>query len=166
MGTDIPKQFLLLGTEPVLVHTFRRFLQSGLFSSIVIVLPQEQMASWEKIRQQYLKAEEKFILAPGGRTRSESVLNGLKAIPNPKPDCIAAIHDGVRLFSYRLAIYRVIVEIDFVFQLPIAARTADVTSRNRGTVGAFNRRVKAEIVVTVDTRCQRHCAEKTHQNYN
>lgn len=101
MGTDIPKQFLLLGTEPVLVHTFRRFLQSGLFSSIVIVLPQEQMASWEKIRQQYLKAEEKFILAPGGRTRSESVLNGLKAIPNPKPDCIAAIHDGVRPFVNR-----------------------------------------------------------------
>lgn len=98
MESAVPKQFLPIGGIPILVHTFRRFFHTGLFSSIVIVLPEDQLDSWREIQQRYLKPEETFLLAPGGKTRSESVLNGLKALPATTPECIVGIHDGVRPF--------------------------------------------------------------------
>ena len=37
MGTQTPKQFLELDGVPIIEHTINAFLESGIFSSIVIV---------------------------------------------------------------------------------------------------------------------------------
>ncbi len=97
MGADQPKQFLPLDGKPVLVHTFHRFFHSGLFKDIVVVLPPIHLPAWERIASEFLP-QEKFILAEGGETRSESVLNGLKTLQWAKSDDLVAIHDGVRPF--------------------------------------------------------------------
>jgi 2-C-methyl-D-erythritol 4-phosphate cytidylyltransferase len=90
MGTDMPKQFLLLEGKPVLMHTLEHFFAYG--CELVLILPQAQFAFWEKLCADHQFTLEHTLVA-GGQTRFQSVKNGLARIPE---DCIVAIHDGVR----------------------------------------------------------------------
>ena len=94
MGGEVPKQFLPLGRagKPVLVHTVERFLAAlPERLPIVVVIPSEQVKCWQEIAQKW-GIWEKITTCEGGRTRYESVRNGLTAIACD----VVAIHDGVR----------------------------------------------------------------------
>lgn len=95
MGTDIPKQFLLLNNKPVLMHTLERFYYFSSPVKIILVLPSSQIETWKQLCSQYDFAVEHIITA-GGATRFESVQNGLAKIDDPNG--LVAIHDGVRPF--------------------------------------------------------------------
>src|SRR5574343_502523 len=91
MGTDIPKQFLLLNGKPVLMHTLDKF--KGVCDELILVLPEAQVAYWKE-----LCAEHQFTtihnIVNGGSERFYSVLNGLSSINSDEG--LVAIHDGVR----------------------------------------------------------------------
>ena len=53
MGTDIPKQFLVVGGKPVLASTIERFHTYDAQMQIVLVLPQSQIAYWHKLTAEY-----------------------------------------------------------------------------------------------------------------
>ena len=91
-GSAIPKQFLLLSGEPVLMHTIRHFAVIG--ASVVLVLPQSQISYWHELCHKYAFTEPIKIIS-GGDSRFHSVKNGLKAI-NATPGDIISVHDGVR----------------------------------------------------------------------
>ena len=96
MGADIPKQFLPVGGKPVLMHTISRFRAYDKDMNIVLVLPKEQQAYWQKLCGEYHFGEE-YRLADGGASRFQSCRNGLSAIPDNAVGLVA-IHDGVRPF--------------------------------------------------------------------
>ena len=96
MGADIPKQFLPVGGKPVLMHTISRFRAYDKDMNIVLVLPKEQQAYWQKLCGEYHFGEEDR-LADGGASRFQSCRNGLSAIPDNAVGLVA-IHDGVRPF--------------------------------------------------------------------
>lgn len=89
MGTEIPKQFLLLKGEPVLMHTLRKFKSCR---HIVLVLPAAQIGYWNELCAKY-NFTLPHTIVEGGNERFYSVLNGLNALP---ADGLVAIHDGVR----------------------------------------------------------------------
>lgn len=91
-GIQVPKQFLLLNDKPILMHSLQRFYDSDNAINIILVLPKEQISYWQELckRYQFNIAHE---VVEGGRTRTESVKNGLHQVP---ADAIVAIHDGVR----------------------------------------------------------------------
>ncbi|MFY8019537.1 MAG: 2-C-methyl-D-erythritol 4-phosphate cytidylyltransferase [Bacteroidia bacterium] len=92
MGSDIPKQFLILNGMPVLMHTIQKFSQINL-EKIILVLPESQFDYWDELKKQYnftLPHE----LVKGGETRFHSVKNGLDHIQDSHS--LVAIHDGVR----------------------------------------------------------------------
>ncbi|MFI5221957.1 MAG: 2-C-methyl-D-erythritol 4-phosphate cytidylyltransferase [Bacteroidia bacterium] len=90
MGTETPKQFLILAGKPLLMHTLEVFQQiPGI--NIVIVLPEEFILSWKQLCTGHSFSVEHKIVA-GGSSRFLSVKNGLQEIP----DGLVAIHDGVR----------------------------------------------------------------------
>ncbi len=88
MGTDIPKQFLLLAGRPVLMHTLERFSSC----ECILVLPDSQISYWRGLCKAYHFTQPHSIVC-GGDTRSASVMNGLAHVPD---DALVAIHDGVR----------------------------------------------------------------------
>lgn len=92
MGSDIPKQFILLKGVPVLMHTIKKFNQTLPDSPIIVVLPLSEIAKWEELCKQYhFKLPHR--VTTGGKNRFDSVKNGLALID----DCdLVAIHDGVR----------------------------------------------------------------------
>ena len=95
MGADRPKQFLLLRGEPVLLHTLRRLAAPGLrVAEIVVVLPAEQVGTWQQLCQEFQVSIPHRLVA-GGATRWASVKAGLAALASHAQGLVA-VHDGVR----------------------------------------------------------------------
>jgi len=92
MGSDTPKQFLLLGGKTILQRTIEKFVKAVPDVKIVTVLPKECMQIWKNIcvSDNFIVPQ---ILAVGGITRFHSVKNALAKIPDGS---LVAIHDGVR----------------------------------------------------------------------
>lgn len=92
VGSALPKQFLLLNAKPVLMHTLSTFHAFDAGMRIILVLPDEHRLYWTDLCQQY-GFSVPHELVSGGKTRFESVSNGLAAAGE---DGLIAIHDGVR----------------------------------------------------------------------
>jgi 2-C-methyl-D-erythritol 4-phosphate cytidylyltransferase len=92
MNSDIPKQFLLLRDDPVLMRTVRVFHQYDPGMEIIIVLPSDQIKYWQTICRKY-RFEIPHLIVHGGKTRHHSVKNAMEKI---KPGSLVAVHDGVR----------------------------------------------------------------------
>ena len=105
MAADRPKQFLLLRGEPVLLHTLRRFAEPALaVAEIVVVLPADQLATWQQLCKQH-QINVPHQVVPGGATRWASVKAGLAAL-SEHPKGLVAVHDGVRPLVPRLVVER------------------------------------------------------------
>jgi 2-C-methyl-D-erythritol 4-phosphate cytidylyltransferase len=92
MGTEIPKQFLNLNGEPVLMHTIRVFHRYDPACRLIVVLPDSQQEYWAALCAVHHFALPHKVVS-GGETRFHSVGNGLAEVTNRG---IVFIHDGVR----------------------------------------------------------------------
>lgn len=94
MGGEIPKQFLPVKGKPVLMRTLEAFHAYDPHLELILVLPVDQQAYWEKLCTTY-----GFTLphrvADGGETRFHSVKNGLALVDE---EGLVGVHDGVRPF--------------------------------------------------------------------
>lgn len=102
MGTQLPKQFLLLEGKPVLWYTVQRFLESFTDLEIVLVLPETHWELGSQLLEAYFPGKA-IRMVVGGSTRFESVRNGLQTI---EPGGIVFVHDGVRCLLSVLLIQR------------------------------------------------------------
>jgi 2-C-methyl-D-erythritol 4-phosphate cytidylyltransferase len=93
MGSNTPKQFLLLNNQPVLWHTINAFLQTYNDIKIILVLPQEHLSQGELIKNSFVNNLNNIEIVTGGTTRFHSVQNGLKFVDE---NAIIFVHDGVR----------------------------------------------------------------------
>lgn len=104
-GTEVPKQFLLLGGRPILAHTLDRFLQFDNMLQLTLVLPAAHLDYWAEKQRTYLDAASigRIALVAGGSSRTESVWNGLQAIsaecPANQDRALVAVQDAVRPFT-------------------------------------------------------------------
>ena len=93
MGATTPKQFLLLNNKPILWHTINAFLNSYNDIEIIVVLPKEHLQIGEDIKNIFINNIAQITLTTGGKTRFDSVKNGLQHI---KEDSVVFVHDAVR----------------------------------------------------------------------
>ncbi len=101
MGGSLPKQFMMLGNEPILARSINRIHEALPAAEIVVVLPKDHIELWKNIAARFEVAEHK--IACGGEERFHSVLNGLQALSEEVE--YIGIHDAVRpLVSKRLII--------------------------------------------------------------
>ncbi len=91
MKSSLPKQFLLLNCQPVLMHTLKAFDFDQI--QITLVLPVEQIQFWQKLCKEH-SFEVPHKIVHGGETRFHSVKKGLDSIDGNEG--LVAIHDGVR----------------------------------------------------------------------
>ncbi|MDZ7608493.1 MAG: 2-C-methyl-D-erythritol 4-phosphate cytidylyltransferase [Cyclobacteriaceae bacterium] len=100
MRSDTPKQFMLLGDKPILMHTIQAFADFSEELKIILVLPKDSMDTWSSLCKKY-DFKKNIIMVDGGESRYHSVKNGLSSIDDL--DGYVAIHDGVRpLVSTRI----------------------------------------------------------------
>ena len=90
MKASLPKQFLLMNDQPVILHTVKCFQNCN--AELVVVLDKNYHSRWKNICREY-NFTIPHLLVEGGNTRAESVLNGLKKI---QTNSLVAVHDAVR----------------------------------------------------------------------
>jgi 2-C-methyl-D-erythritol 4-phosphate cytidylyltransferase len=96
------KQFLEILGIPVLKRTVACFEDHGGFARIVVVVPGADIPDAQRM---LAGSAVEIVITPGGKTRQESVRNGLDRVRNGTS---VLIHDGVRPFVTRELIDRVI----------------------------------------------------------
>lgn len=98
--TDLPKQFLLLGNKPILIHTVEQFLISSDIDKIIIAVPKNWKSYSEDLINKYLNNDKKIDIIVGGESRNDTILNICNHIKNNYKgnDDILVTHDSVRPF--------------------------------------------------------------------
>jgi 2-C-methyl-D-erythritol 4-phosphate cytidylyltransferase len=91
MGTELPKQFLLIKGKPIIFHTIQKFLDFDSAIEVIVVLPESSIPFWETLCQKYLFAVKHKVVS-GGEERFHSIQNGLMESSGD----IVAVHDAVR----------------------------------------------------------------------
>jgi 2-C-methyl-D-erythritol 4-phosphate cytidylyltransferase len=97
----VRKQYLEVQGQPVLLRAIRPFLEHPRIGNVVVVLPPEDVTdppTW--------LAAPRLRLVAGGSERSDSVWNGLRALPRGTE--LVLVHDGARPFVTREIIDRVL----------------------------------------------------------
>ena len=93
MQREIPKQFIPIGGRPILMYTLEAFYKAVPGIKIILVLPESQVFGWKSLYSEY-GFDIPHEITHGGKTRFDSVKNGLAQIPAEIG--LVAIHDGVR----------------------------------------------------------------------
>ncbi len=104
MGGALPKQFALVGGEPILARTINAFRKALPTSRIVVVLPAEYIEFWKNLSARFEVA--KHSLVEGGAERFHSVKNGIEALSDAVD--LIAVQDGVRPFASKELILRTV----------------------------------------------------------
>lgn len=95
MGSALPKQFHELAGIPLAIHPGLKFREFDPTIELIYVISIGSAQIWENLLQTYFPTGG-WRLCMGGKTRYESVQNGVKSISNL--DAWVAIHDGARPF--------------------------------------------------------------------
>ena len=93
-GAEMPKQFVRLAGEPILLRSIRAITGAGIDQLVVVTHP-----SWlDETRALLADAslDVQPLIVAGGATRNESTRNGLAALTGASDDDIVVIHDAVR----------------------------------------------------------------------
>ena len=106
MGTAMPKQFLDVGSKPVLYHTIKAFAEAVPGIHIILVLPPQQISYLQMVLAHFPERIDLTVVS-GGETRFQSVVNGTNGIPD---DAIIMVHDGVRPLVSKALIQRCLEE--------------------------------------------------------
>ena len=98
----MPKQFMMLGQEPILARTINLFSEALPKAELVVVLPEEHIALWHNLAARFDVAPHK--ITPGGKERFDSVKSGLAALSDEVETI--AVHDAVRPLATKKLIIR------------------------------------------------------------
>ena len=100
VGGDLPKRYLKIDGIPILAKTIQRFHEVDIIDEVIVVISQKHQKYFDKFILPIIQKEVVIIL--GGKTRRESVYEGLK---HTGLEDLVLIHDGARPFiTYELII--------------------------------------------------------------
>ena len=102
MGSDLPKQFMLLKEKPLLYYPINTFLTAFPDLEVILVLPVDHIDKGQEIIDAYFD-KDRIQIIEGGETRFHSVKNGLQLV---REDSIVFVHDAVRSLVTRELINR------------------------------------------------------------
>lgn len=100
-NTEKPKQFLLVGEKPIIIHTIEKFYVNDQFKKIIVLCPSQWVAHTQSIVNKYIKDSERIVIIEGGSTRNETIMNSIRYIEQTDgldEDTVIVTHDSVRPF--------------------------------------------------------------------
>ena len=100
-NSDTPKQYLELGTKPVIIHTIEKFFINEKIDEIIVLCPKAWVAHTQDLIGKYLPSGKKISVIPGGATRNGTLENAIAFIENnyeTDEKTVIVTHDAVRPF--------------------------------------------------------------------
>ena len=105
MGGRRPKQYLVLGGAPILVHTLRVLARCPSVAGLVVAAPAERLEATRALLDR-LRVPRVLAVVAGGEERQDSVRLGLAAVPTEAAWVV--VHDAVRPFITPEVVERVL----------------------------------------------------------
>lgn len=147
MQSEIPKQFMLLNSKPILMHTIEAFYHSDLKPEIIVVLNVDFHTYWEQLCEKY-NFSIPHTLVKGGLQRFHSVKNGIRFI---KGNAVVAIHDAVRPLASNELISRSFREAEITGNAVVAHQSKDSVRQKTGNSSIPLNRDEIYLVQTPQT---------------
>ena len=147
MQSETPKQFMLLNSKPILMHTIEAFYYSDLKPDIIVVLNVDFHTYWEQLCKKY-NFSIPHTLIKGGLQRFHSVKNGIRSI---KGNAVVAIHDAVRPLASNEMICRSFREAEQTGNAVVAIKTRDSVRQKMGNSSIPLNRDEIYLVQTPQT---------------
>ena len=98
---ELPKQFLKIENEPIIIRTVRNFIDFGSFRAGVICCPVDWIEYTKALLLEYNIPTDTVFVVPGGKNRNSSVQNGCRYLTKNytiNDDDVILTHDAVRPF--------------------------------------------------------------------
>lgn len=98
---ELPKQYLKIDKEPIIIKTVKNFEDFGSFSAGVICCPVDWVEYTKSLLFEYGISSESVFVIPGGKNRNSSVRNGCRFFKenfNFTDSDVVLTHDAVRPF--------------------------------------------------------------------
>lgn len=98
---ELPKQFIKVNDEPILIRTIRNFEDFGSFRAGVICCPVDWIEYTKALLLEYGISSDSVFVIPGGKNRNSSVKNGCRFFTerfNITESDVVLTHDAVRPF--------------------------------------------------------------------
>jgi 2-C-methyl-D-erythritol 4-phosphate cytidylyltransferase len=96
-GNKIKKQFCLIDSKPIIVHTLNKFQKCKDIDEIILALSKEDLKVWRHKFKNECRISKLIKIISGGEKRQDTVFKMLKAVKADEEDIIV-IHDGARPF--------------------------------------------------------------------
>lgn len=100
-NTEKPKQFILIGEKPIIIHTIEKFLVNDKFEKIIVLCPSQWMGHTQNMIKRYIQDRERLVVIEGGSTRNETIMNSIRYIEETdglEDNTVIVTHDAVRPF--------------------------------------------------------------------
>lgn len=100
-NSDTPKQYLELGTKPIIIHTIEKFFVNPGIDEIIVLCPKVWVAPTRDMIKKHLPAAQNIRVIEGGKTRNDTLGCALDFIESSFPvdeDTVVVTHDAVRPF--------------------------------------------------------------------
>lgn len=101
MGLDKPKQFLMLGDKPIIIHTIEKFLLCNKIDYVYVGIHPDWIDYTQDLIDKYISIDKNVVLVPGGTDRNSTIFNVVDAIEKEfgeNEEHIIVTHDSVRPF--------------------------------------------------------------------
>lgn len=136
MKQNTPKQFIEIGSIPILMLSIKAFYIFDDKIQIVITLPLNAIPEWEKLVKNHgFKIPHQLVA--GGETRFHSIQN---ALPYVQHSDFVAIHDGVRPFvSQEMMQQAFITARNFDSAIPVLPVTDSIRIMKEDQLSCFDR---------------------------
>ena len=108
-NSETPKQYLELGTKPVIIHTIEKFFINETIDEIIVLCPKAWVAHTRDLIKKHIPEGKKITVIAGGETRNgtlEKAIEFIEASYETNEDTVLVTHDAVRPFLT----HRIIVE--------------------------------------------------------
>ena len=100
-NTQTPKQYLHLGSKPIIVHTVEKFYVNSAFEKVIVLCPKAWIAHTRNMLAKSLGQTDRVEVIEGGASRNDTVYRALchiEAHYGLDEDTLIVTHDAVRPF--------------------------------------------------------------------
>ena len=100
-NTDTPKQYLELGSKPVIIHTIEKFFVNDRIDEIIVLCPKPWVAHTRDLVKKHIPKGKPISVVEGGATRNGTLENAIAFIEKNyevDEDTVIVTHDAVRPF--------------------------------------------------------------------
>lgn len=100
-NSETPKQYLELGTKPVIIHTIEKFFINETIDEIIVLCPKAWVAHTRDLIKKHIPEGKKITVIAGGETRNGTLEKAIEFIEtNCEADenTVLVTHDAVRPF--------------------------------------------------------------------